>query len=203
MTLCDLSWPHFDLIQSCISEKIAWRAKLHLTNAPHSMIPKLEFDPKWPQLYSFDPKSNANIYSAKTPATRDLLPGFRSVDPWYPLRFCASQTLYLLSSAPSSQLNLYPWHQWRHLSKTDDVIMMTSLTLYPQAIIFKCIKYAKCFYFSKTGPVLFTVRSSFPVQMVKIESQFFLLPENLNPKNDQKKVIWLSFDFLTISFASY
>ena len=28
---------------------------------------------------------------------------------------------------------------------------MTSLTLYPQAIIFKCIKYAKCFYFSRTG----------------------------------------------------
>ena len=126
--------------------------------------------------------------------------------PWIPdtrYDFCASQTLYLLSSAPSSQLNLYPWHQWRHLSKTDDVIMMSSLTLYPQAIIFKCIKYAKCFYFSRTGPVLFTVRSSFPVQMVKIESQFFLLPENLNPKNDQKKVIWLSFDFLTISFASY
>jgi len=37
--------------------------------------------------------------------------------------------------------------------------MMSSLTLYPQAIIFKCIKYAKCFYFSRTGrtgPVPFT-----------------------------------------------
>ena len=40
------------------------------------MIPKLEFDPKWPQLYSFDPKSNAKIYSAKTPAI---------LTPWIPV----------------------------------------------------------------------------------------------------------------------
>jgi len=43
-------------------------------------------------------------------------------------------------------------------------MMITSPILYPQAIIFKCIKYAKCFYFSKTGS---------PVRTVKIENHIF------------------------------
>ena len=150
-----------------------------------------------------DSKSNAKIsYSAKIPAMR--------LTPWIipatifalsnPLRV---QYPILLSSAPSSQLILYPSHQqcWRHLRKTDDSsvmtsLMMTSPTLYPQAITFKCIKYAKCFYFSRTGPLSRSTRS-------KLSPNFFLLPENLYPKSDQKKVFWHSFDFLTISFASY
>ena len=123
--------------------------------------------------------------------------------PWIPdtrYDFCASQTLYLLSSAPSSQLNLYPWHQWRHLSKTDDVIMMSSLTLYPQAIIFKCIKYAKCFYFSRTGPVRSSSRSVplFRSKWSKLSPNFFFSLKIWTPKMTKRR----SFDFLLTFWQS-